>query len=88
LLHLASRSESSRSQIYNLADSSPLHQGDCYLALAQLFERALPPTGPRPENPKRAWTHKRVSNEKLRATGWEPTHPSFVDAAQEVARSL
>ena len=77
-----------RGQIYNVADSSPLHQGDCYHALAQIFEKPVPPTGPRPEGRKRAWTHKRVSNAKLIATGWEPTFPSFVDAAREVAESL
>jgi nucleoside-diphosphate-sugar epimerase len=88
LLHLASHPDTARGQIYNVADSSPLHQGDCYHALAQIFEKPVPPTGPRPEGRKRAWTHKRVSNAKLIATGWEPTFPSFVDAAREVAESL
>jgi hypothetical protein len=37
----------------------------------------LPATGPRDLNRKRAWTNKRVSNEKLRALGWEPRYPSF-----------
>ena len=89
LLHLAGllRSTTAR-QIYNVADSSPLHQGDCYQALAALFDQPLPPTGPRPTNRKRAWTHKRVSNEKLRATGWEPRYPSFIDAAPGIADSV
>ncbi|NIP92012.1 MAG: hypothetical protein GWO24_00435, partial [Akkermansiaceae bacterium] len=88
LLHLAARPDRACGQIYNVADSSPLHQGDCYHALADLFGRPVPAYGPRPEQRKRAWTHKRVSNQKLRATGWEPRYPSFMDAAEEVAQSL
>lgn len=88
LLHLAGDPDTSRGEIFNVADSSPLHQGDCYHALAQIFERPIPPTGPRPEDRKRAWSHKRVSNEKLRTTGWNPHYPSFIDAAEEVAASL
>ena len=88
LLHLAAHPEFSRGQIFNVCDSSPLHQGDCYQALAALFERPVPPTGARPENRKRAWTHKRVSNEKLRDSGWEPRFPSFLDAAPDIAASL
>jgi nucleoside-diphosphate-sugar epimerase len=88
LLHLASHPEWSRAQVYNVADSTPLLQGDCYRALAQLFRKPLPSTGPRPERRKRAWTHKRVSNEKLRATGWDPAYPSFLDAVADVARTF
>ena len=88
LLHLAGQAKTLRGQVYNVADSSPLHQGDCYQALAQIFERPIPPQGPSPENRKRAWSHKRVSNEKLRSTGWEPRYPSFLDAAVEVSTSL
>ena len=87
LLHLTAQGES-KGQIYNVCDSSPLHQGDCYQALAEIFQKPIPPTGPRPEHRKRAWTHKRVSNEKLRGTGWEPTYCSFIDAAEAIATSL
>ncbi len=87
LLHLATQDDSQRT-IYNVCDSSPLHQGDCYHALAALFGRPVPAIGPRPQNRKRAWTHKRVSNGKLRATGWEPSYSSFIDAAEAIAPSL
>ncbi len=86
--HLAGQAKTSRGRIYNVADSSPLHQGDCYQALAQIFERPIPPKGPSPENCKRAWSQERVSNEKLRSTGWEPRYPSFLDVAGEVSKSL
>ncbi len=87
LLHLATQDDSQRT-IYNVCDSSPLHQGDCYHALAALLGRPVPAIGPRPQHRKRAWTHKRVSNGKLRATGWEPSYSSFIDAAEAIAPSL
>ena len=87
LLHLLTCPESI-AQIYNVCDSSPLHQGDCYQALAALFDFPQPPSGPRPKHRKRAWTHKRVSNEKLRSTGWEPNYPSFIDAAEAIRSTL
>jgi nucleoside-diphosphate-sugar epimerase len=37
---------------------------------------------------KRGWTHKRVSNARLRATGWEPQFPSFIDAVASIAGTL
>lgn len=77
-----------RGEIYNVSDSTPLTQIGCHQALADLFSRPLPPSGPRDLNRKRGWTHKQVSNLKLRATGWEPNHPSFTDAAAVIATTL
>lgn len=74
--------------IYNVADSSPLSQLDCFTALSELFQRPLPTSGPRDPDRKRGWTHKRVSNAKLRAIGWKPRYPSFLDAAAEIAKGL
>jgi nucleoside-diphosphate-sugar epimerase len=74
--------------VYNVTDSRPLSQLECFEALSKLFQRPLPPSGPRDPGRKRGWTHKRVSNAKLRATGWEPRYPSFLDAAPEVATEL
>jgi len=48
--------------------------------LSDHFEKSLPPEGPINPNRKRGWTSKRVSNQKLRALGWEPRYPSFFDA--------
>ncbi|MGC4015141.1 MAG: sugar nucleotide-binding protein [Luteolibacter sp.] len=89
--HLAfSSSEISdfKSQIYNVADSRPLTQLETYTALAEIFRKPLPPSGPRDLNRKRGWTHKRVSNERLRAIGWGPAFPSFLDAVPSVAETL
>lgn len=74
--------------VFNVSDSTPLTQCGCYEKLAGIFSRPLPPSGPRDLNRKRGWTHKQVSIEKLRATGWQPQFPSFLDAAESVARTL
>ncbi|MCH7227901.1 NAD-dependent epimerase/dehydratase family protein [Haloferula sp. A504] len=74
--------------LYNVADSHPRSQLDTFTALAELFDRPLPPSVPRDLNRKRGWTHKQVSNAKLRAAGWEPRHPDFLKAAESVAASL
>jgi nucleoside-diphosphate-sugar epimerase len=74
--------------VFNVSDSTPLSQLSCYQALSTRFSLPLPPTGPRDLNRKRGWTHKQVSNAKLRATGWEPRFPSFPDSAEEIARTL
>ena len=74
--------------IYNVSDSNPLGQGECYRMLAEIFSRPLPPSGPRDPNRKRGWTHKQVSNAKLCETGWKPGFPSFLDAVESVAVTL
>lgn len=81
LVHLLSLpSEQVRGQIFNVADDTPLTQRATYEALAEFFGQPLPPEAPPDLNRKRAWTHKAVSNAKLRATGWTPQHLSFPGA--------
>jgi nucleoside-diphosphate-sugar epimerase len=74
--------------VFNVSDSTPLSQLDCYESLSAMFSRPLPPSGPRDLNRKRGWTHKQVSNSKLRATGWQSEFPSFLDAAAGIASTL
>jgi len=74
--------------VFNVSDSTPLSQLECYEALSRIFSRPLPPSGPRDVNRKRGWTHKRVSNKRLRVIGWEPEFPSFLDAAPGIAATL
>jgi nucleoside-diphosphate-sugar epimerase len=85
ILHLVT---SRATGVFNVSDSTPLSQLECHQALSRMFDRPLPPSGPRDENRKRGWTHKRVSNAKLIGTGWEPEFPSFLDAAPGVAAAL
>jgi nucleoside-diphosphate-sugar epimerase len=77
-----------RGQIYNVSDSCPLSQKTTYQGMADYFKRPLPPTGPRDENRKRGWTHKQVSNAKLRSLGWDPQYPSFLDAMPVIVTTL
>lgn len=86
ILHLANRVPFGG--IYNLSDSRPLSQRECYQELSQLFSLPMPPSVPRDLNRKRGWTHKRVHNGKLCASGWQPTFPCFLDAARSVASTL
>lgn len=72
--------------VYNVSDSQPLAQRECYEAMARIFLLPVPPSGPRDLNRKRGWTHKRVSNEKLRVAGWVPTFPCFLDAIGSISR--
>jgi nucleoside-diphosphate-sugar epimerase len=85
IFHLAA---TGANEIFNVSDSTPLSQRACYEKLAEIFSRPLPPSGPRDLNRKRGWTHKRVSNEKLVATGWQPEFTAFTDAAESVAETL
>ncbi len=79
ILHLAA--SNIRGEIFNLSDSTPLSQLSCYEQLSKIFHKPLPPSGPRDLDRKRGWTHKQVSNKKLRETGWLPQFTSFLDAA-------
>ena len=75
-------------QLFNLSDSRPRSQLETYQSLCETFHRPLPPAGPRDPDRKRGWTHKQVSNRKLRATGWEPRFPCFLDAVTSIIPTL
>jgi nucleoside-diphosphate-sugar epimerase len=64
-------------QVYNATDNTPVTQRDFYAWCAGFLQQPMPPTGPVDFVRKRGLTSKRVSNAKLRATGWEPIYPSF-----------
>jgi nucleoside-diphosphate-sugar epimerase len=80
VFHLINHDPFPAGEIFNVADSVTMTQLEVYRGLAEIFGKSLPPSGPRDLNRKRGWTHKRVSNEKLRASGWEPEYPGFLDA--------
>lgn len=84
VLHLASLKSTG---IYNVSDNSPISQLECYQGLAKFFDRPLPPTGEKNTSRKRAWTHKRVLNDKIRATGWAPSYPCYFDALDTLVSS-
>jgi len=72
-----------QSKIFNVVDNEPLAQHDCYQWLARRFGRPMPPHSAILEKRKRGVTNKRVSNARLRATGWEPTYPRFQDGIEQ-----
>lgn len=69
--------------IYNVSDGAPITQIDFYQRLAAHFGKPLPPPGPADLQRKRAWTSKRVRNERLRALGWTPRFPTYIDWAMQ-----
>ncbi|MEC5127294.1 NAD-dependent epimerase/dehydratase family protein [Verrucomicrobiales bacterium BCK34] len=67
-------------RVFNVNDDTPITMRDCYEKMAAFFELPVPPESEPDRNRKRAWTNKIVSNAALKATGWNPTYPSFIDA--------
>ena len=67
---------------FNVSDDAPLSQRALYEWLANRFQRPIPPSGPVETSRKRGWTHKRVSNEKLKAFGWKPIYGTFFEAIE------
>ena len=71
------------SGVYNVVDDAQITQGDCLVKLAALFNLPAPSIKPPDAARKRGWTHKHVSNSKLRATGWSPQYPDYFRALSE-----
>lgn len=82
LLHLLDR-QPRAPEIYNVVDNQPILQSECYRWLAKKLDRPVPPIARSTSEPKRGRSNKRVSNARLRATGWSPRYPSFADAMEK-----
>lgn len=82
LFLLLNRPEST-GEIYNVVDDQPILQSECYRWLAHSLNRPLPPIGASTKPRKRGESNKRVSNAKLRGTGWTPQYPSFAEAMEK-----
>jgi nucleoside-diphosphate-sugar epimerase len=67
--------------IYNVVDDEPILQSECYRWLAVRLNRALPLSGR--STSKRGQSNKRVSNARLRGTGWIPRYPTFAAAMEK-----
>jgi nucleoside-diphosphate-sugar epimerase len=80
LLSLAAQQSA---QIYNVVDDQPILQSECCRWLAERLNRPLPPTAQARQPRKRGHTNKRVSNAKLRRSGWTPQYPTFADAMEK-----
>lgn len=79
LFHLVemSRQNEQPPAILNVADDEPITQRQAYAWLAEKLHRSLPPTADRAAERKRGSSNKRVSNQQLRALGWEPKFSTF-----------
>ena len=64
-------------EIYNVTDDTPVTTRDYYAWCSAFLRQPMPPHGRVTRERKRGLTSKRVSNAKLRATGWQPMYPSF-----------
>jgi nucleoside-diphosphate-sugar epimerase len=78
LVHLPA--EQTSGQIFNVCDSRSLTQREVYLEMQRRFHKPLPEEAAPDETRKRGWSHKQVSNAKLRQTGWEPRYPDYFAA--------
>jgi nucleoside-diphosphate-sugar epimerase len=66
---------SSPARLYAVTDDDPARRSDVLRWLAHRLQAPDPPRG----GPDRRRGGKRVSNARLRASGWTPTYPSFRD---------
>lgn len=78
LFHLATSEDAAG--IFNVCDDVPATQRTVYGWIAEALGGELPPEGAADLGRKRGWTSKRVSNRRLRESGWAPTHPSYWEA--------
>lgn len=83
LLHLVTQKLEG---LYNVVDDAQMTQRACLEKLAPLFNLAVPGVKPPDPGRKRGWTHKHVSNARLRATGWVPRYPDYFDALRDDAQ--
>ena len=80
---LLDRKPQDAAQIYNVVDDQPVLQSECYRWLAQRLNRPLPPIAKSEQPRKRGDANKRVSNAKLRRSGWTPQYPTFAEAMEK-----
>jgi len=86
---LASLAEQEKSGgVYNVTDDTPVTQRQVYGWMADALNRPLPLEGVANINRKRGVTSKRISNARMRATGWMPQFPSYRDALPQLISLL
>jgi shikimate kinase/nucleoside-diphosphate-sugar epimerase len=66
--------------IFNAVDDAQMTQRQCLEHLCMTFGVKLPPEREPDLNRKRGWSHKRVSNNKLHASGLKLRYASYFDA--------
>jgi nucleoside-diphosphate-sugar epimerase len=82
-IQLLLTSSESGGQVYNVVDNEPILLSECYRWLADKLNRSLSPVGRSTSKRKRGDSNKRVSNAKLKASGWTPRYPNFAAGMEE-----
>lgn len=80
LVHLITRQLSG---IFNVVDDAQMTQRQCLELLCAIFGLKVPGEREPDPNRKRGWSHKRVSNTKLHASGWQLRYTSYFDALRD-----
>jgi nucleoside-diphosphate-sugar epimerase len=75
-------------EIYNVADDEPVAQIEFFRWLSSTLGKPMPLSSPGDPNRKRGLTNKRVSNAKLRATGYQFLYPTFREGYTAELRRL
>lgn len=63
--------------IFNVTDDRPATQKEVYSWIAHHFGAPLPPEGPANPHRPRGASNKRISNKRLKATGWAPVFSDY-----------
>ena len=75
-------------QVFNVSDNEPLLQRRCYEEFNKRFKNGIPKVKEPEKGKVRGWSNKRVSNEKIKTTGWEPKYSNYFDALENDSRIL
>lgn len=86
IIHLLEKGQGS--ETYNVADDQPVTQKAFFEWLAQRLGKPMPPSTAPDPNRKRGLTNKRVSNRKLRATGYQFRYPTFREGYESEIQRL
>lgn len=77
-----------RRKIFNVSDDQPLLQKRCYEEFDRRFQNGIPEVCEPEKGKVRGWSHKRVSNLKIRKSGWSPIYSNYFDALDNDSRIL
>lgn len=72
----------------NVSDDSPVQQRDLYAWTCKHFSLPTPPQIDAPQNRKRGFTSKRISNSLLKSLGWKPKYPSYREGYPAVSPEI
>lgn len=77
LILLAEQRSACEGEIYNVVGDQPIRVNEAYEWLSLRLKKPPPSMAEQAGRRRRGESNKRVSNQKLRALGWEPRYPTF-----------